>query len=1114
MSWSTWIRSLAKSASKSQSRRTQQALPRLEALEDRLVPYSVTGNAWPHPQLVTISFVPDGTQLSSAIGTPITSNLFGAFNAKFGSTAAWENQILRAAQVWAQQTNINFSVVNDNGAPSGSGLYEQGNPGFGDIRIGGYVFGNSTLAVCYQPPPVNNYSVAGDITFNTGQAFNIGTTYDLFTVAAHEFGHALGMDHSSATTSAIMYPCYTGMKSGLTSDDIAGIRNIYSSNAARTPDVYDAGAGNNTLATATNINGFVNPTSLTGLVGGLDITTTSDVDWYTFTAPTLTTGTMQVQVQSKGLSLLSPKVIVYAANGTTVLGSASGLNQYGTTLDVSVLGVSAGQQFYVKVQGADTTAFGTGAYALALNFGTGSTSVASSPNTQVLNGTPLSGGGGVADGSGNNDSYLNNVPTVTGITPDTGLSTNDMVTDAQNIMLVGSAPAKETINVYMLSGSLNSVSTLVGTTTVGGNNKWTFDYSGTTLAPGSYTFTATATDTLGNASAYANPVTVVIDTTIPNAPALTGISPDSGFSATDGITDVKNPVLNGTAQANSLVQIYQNGGKAAVGSVMSDSLGNWSFQSNGLGDGTYAFTATVTDLAGNVSPVSAPLAVTIDTHAPNPPVVTGITPDSGLAGDGITNAQQLQFLGTAEANSLVAVSVNGNYAGTTTVDGNGNWIFDDRAVVLAPGTYALTATASDAAGNVSPLSHNYTLVISLTPPAPPVLSGISPDTGVSATDEITSSRTFAVSGTAVANGTVSVFFNGNLAGSAVAGGDGKWSFNYAGPALADGTYAVTATATDTVGNVSAASAPMTVVVDGTAPAAPVVAGISPDSGVAGDGVTNVPAPTVFGTAEPGSTVTVYRNGASVASVTANASGAWSYLSNNLGDGSYVFTATATDLAGNVGLASAPLNVTIDTHAPNAPVIVGVSQSTDSLGAVTITVSGTAEALSQVQVSLNGALLGSANADGAGNWSYNYKPASLPGGNYSFTAVAIDLAGNASAHSATYQLALGNASLTATTPTVATSLTTMASAGAMTTNLASTATTVSVNNPTLTGTATAGYRVTILDGTKVLGTVTVNAQGQWKFTCPALAKGTHTLRVYLTDPLGEAGLLSAALTIKV
>ena len=53
---------------------------------------------------------------------------------------------------------------------------------------------------------MNNFSIAGDITFNTAMPFNIGSTYDLFTVAAHEFGHALGLGESSSQQHAVMYP--------------------------------------------------------------------------------------------------------------------------------------------------------------------------------------------------------------------------------------------------------------------------------------------------------------------------------------------------------------------------------------------------------------------------------------------------------------------------------------------------------------------------------------------------------------------------------------------------------------------------------------------------------------------------------------------------------------------------------------------------------------------------------------------------------------------------------------------------------------------------------------------------------------------------------------------
>src|SRR5438270_10362081 len=108
----------------------------------------------------------------------------------------------------------------------GSGNYQQGDPGFGDIHIGGYNFFSTALAQASLPPPVNNYSIAGDIQFNTGQGFNVGTTYDLQTVATHEIGHALGLLHSGIA-SAEMYSAYNGVKTVLNADDIAGIQSMY-----------------------------------------------------------------------------------------------------------------------------------------------------------------------------------------------------------------------------------------------------------------------------------------------------------------------------------------------------------------------------------------------------------------------------------------------------------------------------------------------------------------------------------------------------------------------------------------------------------------------------------------------------------------------------------------------------------------------------------------------------------------------------------------------------------------------------------------------------------------------------------------------------------------------
>jgi hypothetical protein len=380
---------------KAAGRRTTSSVPprtrpALEELEVRINPYSVTGNAWPTPTVLTISFVPDGVLMSAGSNGNVYSDLFTKFNAKW-STAQWQDAILSAAQQWAQAANINFTVVSDNGTSPGGGSYQQGDPGMGDIRIGGYAMNTSYLGLGYQPPPANNYSIAGDLDLNTAAAINMGSTYDLQTIAMHEIGHALGLDHST-TSSAVMYKSYHGTLKGLTTDDVNGIRAIY---GARQADVYDSVASNDTFLTATPLTTLLDPTALTGQATGLDITTTSDVDYYTVVAPTNSTS-LTISVQSTGLSLLRPSLTVYGSDQSTVLGSATSSSYTGDTLTVNVANVTAGQVLYFKVAGADTTAFGTGAYALTMSLGGNALPTVTLPNTQLLNGSVLQGGGGQA----------------------------------------------------------------------------------------------------------------------------------------------------------------------------------------------------------------------------------------------------------------------------------------------------------------------------------------------------------------------------------------------------------------------------------------------------------------------------------------------------------------------------------------------------------------------------------------------------------------------------------------------------------------------------------------------------------------------------------------------
>src|SRR5206468_2949888 len=137
-------------------------------------------------------------------------------------------------------------------------------------------------------------------------------------------------------------------------------------------------------------------------------------------------------------------------------------------------------------------------------------------------------------------------------------------------------------------------------------------------------------------------------------------------------------------------------------------------------------------------------------------------------------------------------------------------------------------------------------------------------------------------------------------GNAPVGQTGQWSFDDAKEALADGAYSFTAFALDVVGQASLPSNSLSVLVDGTPPPVPQVLGISPDTGLPGDAVTSARNLTLTGTAEPGTTVAVSRDGHTLGTVPAGSDGQWSFddTQETLADGRYDFTAFATDRAGN------------------------------------------------------------------------------------------------------------------------------------------------------------------------------------------------------------------------
>lgn len=208
------------------------------------------------------------------------------------------------------------------------------------------------------------------------------------------------------------------------------------------------------------------------------------------------------------------------------------------------------------------------------------------------------------------------------------------------------------------------------------------DYSATvTLTEGSNVLRVETVDRAGNAASSS--VTVTSDSIPPVKPVLANLQP---------LTNVAQVSLRGTAEANSLVQVFASG--APVGTAKADAEGNFTLLNVTLAEGGNSFTATARDAAGNESALSDAVATVLDSIAPAAPALTAlVTP---------TKVSAVTLSGTAEANSVVTVSLGGTVIGS--VDAGPQGSFSLAGVTLADGANTFSATATDQAVNVSPAS--------------------------------------------------------------------------------------------------------------------------------------------------------------------------------------------------------------------------------------------------------------------------------------------------------------------------------------------------------------------------------------------------------------------------
>jgi hypothetical protein len=280
-----------------------------------------------------------------------------------------------------------------------------------------------------------------------------------------------------------------------------------------------------------------------------------------------------------------------------------------------------------------------------------------------------------------------------------------------------------------------------------------------------------------------------------------------------------------------------------------------------------------------------------------------------------------------------------------------------------------------------------------------------------------------------------------------------------------------------------------------APSAPSITSFSPDSGTVGDNTTNTNVLTLSGIAQTNSTVKVYDGATLLGTATANSSGIWTLTTSQRPDGAHAFSATATNSKGTSATSSV-LSVTVDTVAPNAPVVVS-----NSINGNVITLTGTAEANSTVKVLDGATQLGTATANGSGAWSFTTAP--LLSGSHSLTATATDAAGNTGAASQPLGLIIGSGGLAA--PTFASFSTDSGTVGDGITN---------DNTLTLTGTAAANATIKFFDGATQIGSTTANGSGAWSYTTAPLSNAPHSLTATATDASGNTSAASAALVVTI
>ncbi len=564
-------------------------------------------------------------------------------------------------------------------------------------------------------------------------------------------------------------------------------------------------------------------------------------------------------------------------------------------------------------------------------------------------------------------------------------------------------------------------------------------------ADNSYEIVVTATDEAGNTATQTITINVTdLDEVAPVQPNVDlVVSSDSGVLSADDLTfdstptirvgwtapgDASDPVVGDT------VVLYANASQ--VGSVVLTatdiSNGFVEITSTDLAtDGLYSFTASIEDDAGNTSPLSTSLDVTIDTEAPT---VLGFaaTVPSGTYGVGDTITADATMSEAVAAGTSFTVTLSNGSEVTFTAPADGTVMTASYTITAADASDPNLRIVGydggdviDLAGNAlqpvtgtSTISAGAPIVVDTTGPIQPEVDLVSTsDTGISDTDDITADDTPTFRVTWVAPGderdpqvgdTVSISVDGGAPTAVVLDAtditNGYVEYTPV-VALPDGDYTITAQITDNEGNASLVSDDLDVLIDTLNPTvAPTVDSMGPTSDT-------TPEITGSVTLDIGEVLEVEVNGVVYRTTDSSASlvvtgNTWTLQIPNddaLVENTYEVTATVRDLAGNFTVDSTSDELTIDLTPPDQPTVdpqpvlsptatpiisgtVGVLETEDVM---TVTVSdGTATRIYEEGVDTE------LFVDGAGGWTLTIPGEdALPDGEYDVTVSVTDEAGN-------------------------------------------------------------------------------------------------------------------------